>query len=111
VSNTKELNDYIIEILSPFGAVRLRAMFGGHGVYLDGLFVAIIVNGTLYFKTDEKTRPLFIEKACRPFAYELKGKRVSMSYYEAPSDAVDSSDAIEPWLKLAKQAAMRARSK
>lgn len=35
------------ELLEPLGAVSTRRMFGGHGVYCDGLFIAIVVDGQL----------------------------------------------------------------
>ena len=28
-------------------------MFGGHGIYCDGLFIAIVLDSVLYFKADE----------------------------------------------------------
>lgn len=102
---SSEFNEYILELLSPLGHVRSRAMFGGYGVYVDEFFVAIIVDDTLFFKTNDETRPAFVELGCRPFVYESKGKHVSMSYFEAPIDGIDSTDSIAPWLKLALTAA------
>jgi TfoX/Sxy family transcriptional regulator of competence genes len=39
-----EFVNYIIDLLSPYGYIRVRSMFGGHSVYKDGVIVAIIVD-------------------------------------------------------------------
>ena len=45
-----EFVNYIIDLLSPYGYIRVRSMFGGHSVYKDGVIVAIIIDDELYFK-------------------------------------------------------------
>ena len=42
-----EIVDHCLELLSPHGAVRARRMFGGHGLYCDELFVALIARERL----------------------------------------------------------------
>ena len=69
-------------------------MFGGAGLYVDGLIVALEVGGTLYLKTDEQTRQAFANAGGAPFVYEGKGKPITMSYWTAPDDAMDSSDVM-----------------
>ena len=44
---------HLIELLRSHGRVEARRMFGGHGIYCDGLFIAIVLDGVLYFKADE----------------------------------------------------------
>lgn len=105
MSTRNEFNDYIVELLSAHGEIRIRSMFGGHGVYCDNLFVAIIVDGALFFKTSDETRSQFTDLGCKPFSYESNGRKVSMSYFEVPAEAIDSSDDIREWLNLAIKAA------
>ncbi len=45
--------DYITELLTPIGSVRSKRMFGGIGIYIDGLFCALVFGDALYFKSDE----------------------------------------------------------
>jgi DNA transformation protein len=111
LKQNSDFKDYVVELLSPHGNIRSRAMFGGYGIYCNELFVAIIVDDTLFFKTSEQTRSSFIERQCKPFEYENKGRHVSMSYYEVPSDAIDSSEGIEEWLHLALKAADKKKKK
>ena len=48
---------WCIELLSPLGRVRSRRMFGGQGLYVDELFMALIMNERLYLKVDDETQP------------------------------------------------------
>jgi DNA transformation protein and related proteins len=101
---------YCAELLSGLGAVRVKRMFGGHGIYVDDLFVAIVVGETLYLKADAQTVPRFEAAGCAPFSYTAKGnKRVSMSYRAVPAEAMDSPALMRPWAMLAMQAALRSR--
>jgi DNA transformation protein len=103
--------NYCAELLSCLGAVRTKRMFGGHGVYADGVFVAIIVNETLYLKVDDETRAQFEQAGCRPFEYTARGgERHSMSYWSVPSEAMDSPGLMTPWARLAMDAALRAQA-
>lgn len=101
---------YCAELLAPSGPVRVKRMFGGHGLYVDDLFVAIVVQDTLYLKTDDATRPRFEAAGCKPFVYAASGKTVSMRYWSAPTDAMDSPALMRPWAQLALQAARRAQA-
>ena len=104
--------NYCAELLAPLGPVRVKRMFGGHGLYVDDLFVAIVVGETLYLKADDTTAARFEAAGGKAFTYEAKDKRVhSMKYWSAPVDAMDSPALMRPWGALAVQAALRARDK
>lgn len=104
-----ELVELCRDLLAPAGAVRVRRMFGGHGFYVDELFVAILATGQLYLKTDEATRSRFADAGCTPFSYGAEGRTVSLSYWTVPADAMESPALMQPWLRLALQAALSAR--
>jgi DNA transformation protein and related proteins len=101
---------YCCELLAGLGAVHSRRMFGGHGVYIDDVFVAIIVGETLYLKVDDETRPRFDQAGCRPFEYEARGKRQALGFRSVPPEAMDSPQLMQPWGRLALDAALRARA-
>ncbi|MBS0448822.1 MAG: TfoX/Sxy family protein [Proteobacteria bacterium] len=107
-------DDYVrhcAELLAPAGSVRVRRMFGGHGLYVDELFIALIIAEQLYLKADASTRGRFEAAGCRPFVYEASGGgRVSVSYFSAPDDAMESPMLMQPWARLALEAALRARA-
>lgn len=98
------------ELLQPLGSVRSRRMFGGHGLYVDELFVAIIAFGRLYLKADATTRPHFEAAGCQPFVYDGAGKQVTLGYFTAPDDAMESPAVMQPWARLALEAALRGRA-
>lgn len=95
------------ELLAPLGAVRTRAMFGGHGIYVDELFVAIVVGEMLYLKADAATAARFQAAGSEPFVVESRGRKTTMSFWRAPSQALESPAAMMPWGRLAMGAATR----
>lgn len=104
-----ELVLHCLELLAPLGTPRARRMFGGHGLYVDELFVALIAFGRLYLKADADTRAQFEAAGCLPFVYDGKGRTVSLNYFSAPDEAMESPGQMQPWARLALAAALRAR--
>ncbi len=102
--------DYCVELLGALGAARARRMFGGHGLYLDDLFIAIVSGGQLYLKVDAETRSRFEAAGCRPFVYGRAKQTVALSYWSAPEEATESPASMLPWARLAQAAALRART-
>jgi DNA transformation protein and related proteins len=102
---------HCLELFAPLGAVRARRMFGGHGIYLDGLFIALIANDRLYLKSDPTRRAAFERAGCEPFAYSRRDAgAVTLGYWSAPDEALDSPRAMEPWARLALASALRAHA-
>lgn len=102
--------DHCVELLEALGAARSKRMFGGHGLYVDALFIAIVSGEQLYLKVDASTQAAFERAGSRPFSYEVKGLRRSMSYWSAPDAALESAAQMQPWARLALEAALRARA-
>jgi DNA transformation protein len=105
-----ELVAHAVELLAPAGRVQVRSMFGGHGLYVDGLFVAIVAFDRLYLKADTATRERFVAAGCAPFVYQASGRQVALGYFTAPDDAMESPALMQPWARLAIDAAVRARA-
>ena len=82
-------------------------MFGGFGIYRQGLMFGLVSQDTFYLKADEKNRADFEGRGLPRFTYERKGKELSMSYYQAPPEAMDNADKLGPWAQKAYEAAMR----
>lgn len=107
MSVSREYIDWIVELLLPLGPVAARRMFGGCGLYLDGVMFAIVVDEVVWFKTDEINRAEFAALGEAPFTYLRAGKPARLNFYRAPDDAFDSSPALLPWAKSALGAALR----
>jgi DNA transformation protein and related proteins len=104
------LVDHCLELLAPLGTVRAKRMFGGHGLYIDELFVALIAFERLYLKVDAQTQPAFTDAGCEPFIYDGKVKPITMNYWTVPAEAMESPALMQPWARQAIEAALRARA-
>lgn len=80
---------YVEDLLAPIGPVQIRAMFGGAGVYADGVMFALIADEVLYFKADSETEPDFIALGCEHSTYVGRGKPMRMSYWQVPEALFD----------------------
>jgi DNA transformation protein len=106
---SSEFVTHCLELLGALGQVRAKRMFGGHGLYVDERFIALIIGETLYLKTDDETRPRFEAAGSVPFDYATRdGQRVVMAYWAAPQDAMESPALMLPWARLAMASALRA---
>ncbi len=100
--------DYIRELFASFGAVQVRRMFGGAGLYADGAMFGLVSDGQIYLKADAATVPDFEREGCAPFEYGTKtGKRAVMSYWRLPDRLYDDPDELARWAKQALAAAQR----
>lgn len=104
---SREFVEFVLEQLALFGRARARAMFGGFGIYRDERIFAIIVDDRLYFRTDAATRGEFEAKGLAPFTYVMRGKPVTMPYFEAPAEVFEEPEAMQRWALLAYEAAGR----
>jgi DNA transformation protein len=101
---------HCVELLAPLGTVRVRRMFGGWGLYVDDLFIAIIAFDRLYLKADTASRAALEQAGCEPFVYDVQGQSVSLGYWTAPAEALDAPSLMVPWARLALRAALAARA-
>jgi DNA transformation protein len=108
VKNTPDYIAHVLDLMRPTAAATARTMFGGHGVYVDGVIVAIVIEDVLYLKTDDENRPAFASRGLEPFRYVTKEGEVHvMSYHRAPDEALDGPADMAPWLQSAQAAALR----
>jgi DNA transformation protein and related proteins len=93
---------YVIDQLSSFAVVTARRMFGGAGLYSDGVFFALIYDDTLYFKVDESNREDYLERGCVPFQpYAERGNAVVMNYYSVPPEVLEDNEELAVWARKA----------
>ena len=98
---------FVQELLVDWGEVSSRRMFGGHGLYHEGLIFAIVVNQRLYLKADVVNRPDFEALGLTPFTFPMKGKAVALSYWAAPESIFDDAQDAVRWAISAWEAALR----
>ena len=93
-----EFMEYFIDQLSAWGDVSARKMFGGAGLYRDGLMFGLIADDVVYLKVDDENREDFIKAGSSPFnPYPDKVKTAVISYYEIPADALEYPTVLAEW--------------
>ena len=98
---------FVQELLEDWAPVSARRMFGGHGLYHEGLMFAIVMDQRLYLKTDKINRPEFEALGLLPLTYAMKGKDVALSYWAAPDAIFDAPVDAVRWAKSSWDAALR----
>ena len=90
---------FVLDQLRGLGAVESRAMFGGHGVYSDGIFFAIVHRGRLYFRVSDATRGAYEARGAKPFR---PGPRQKLKrYYEVPAEVLEDAPEALRWARAA----------
>ena len=107
----KEFVSYIVDMMSSIGPVHAKGMFGGHGIYLEGLMFALVADSVLYLKSDEESKNEYKEKGLEAFTYNKKGKEYKMSYYQAPEEALEDFEEMSLWANKAYSVALNAAAK
>ncbi|MBT4703019.1 MAG: TfoX/Sxy family protein [Rhodospirillaceae bacterium] len=106
-----EYKAYVLDQLSPLGPVMARAMFGGAGIYLDGIMFALITRAdVLYFRTGDANRDEYEDADMGPFVTN-KEKSTVMPYHEVPPDVIEDSDDMCDWARRAWDVAKAAKKK
>jgi DNA transformation protein len=98
---------FVQELMEGWAPVSARRMFGGHGLYHEGLMFAIVMDQRLYLKADEVNRPEFEALGLAPFTYAMKGKEVALSYWAAPDAIFDEPSEAVRWAQSSWDAALR----
>ena len=102
------LEDHLADLLAPLGGVTIRRMFGGRGVFKEGLMFALLSSrDVLYFKADPETAPAFEEEGCEQWTPEMKGRAMAMPYWRAPERLLDEPDEFAEWARRAFAVAKR----
>lgn len=90
--------DYVLEQLAGLGAVTVRRMFGGAGIYHGGLFFAVLDDDQLFFKVNDDTRPAYMAAESGPFA-PMPGEAPMRGYYEVPAEVLDDRERLVEWAR------------
>jgi DNA transformation protein and related proteins len=102
---------HLLDLLRRWAPVAARRMFGGYGLFRGGIMFAIVVEETLYLKTDDGNRGAFEAVGMAPFRYQRAGKLVALSYHELPAELLDAGEDLAAWAEDAFAAALRGRRK
>ena len=95
-------HEFIRELFAPFGPVTVKRMFGGAGIWSEGLMFGLMFDGAIFLKVDETSIPEFEREGSRPFVYtraKSKGRvgRASLSYWRLPERLYDDPEELAVW--------------
>jgi DNA transformation protein and related proteins len=110
MARSSEFVEFVLESIQPLGGVSARRMFGGWGIYKDGVMFAVIAYDTLYLKVDDGNRQAYEAADLPYFTYGDKGRSIRMPYCEAPSDGFDDPEILRAWARDAFAAALRSKA-
>lgn len=92
----------IDETFSSLGPVTVKRMSGGRGIYHRDLILALEAGGELLPEADAAVHPAFAAAGARRWAYEGRD-------WSVPDAAYDDPDEMARWVRLAWEAAVRAK--
>ncbi len=104
---SESYREFVLEQLGRVKPVTGRSMFGGVGIYAQGLFFALIAEDRLYFKVDDATRPDFERLGMEPF--RPYGEDSAMGYYEVPANVVEDIAQLDTYIRKAIDVAAKAK--
>lgn len=102
---SSEAKARVLAALSAARPIQSRAMFGGLGIYLDGVFMAVVDDDRLYLKVDPLTEPAYVERGMATWSVSPE------AYRELPEDVLNDPDECGAWLDASRDAAVRRKAK
>lgn len=104
---------YVLEQLAALPALRSNRMFGGVGLYSDGLFFGLIDDDTVFFKTGESNIAPYRQRNMPRFMPFPDRPEAVMGYHQVPADVIEDAETLVEWARqsVAVAVASRARKK
>jgi len=85
--------EYIVyDVLGHLEDITMKPMFSGVGVYMEGIIIAFVADGELYFKSNDSLKKKYLNQGCHPFFYTKKGKDIEISYMSATEEMMEDRD-------------------
>jgi DNA transformation protein and related proteins len=106
---TPEYRAEVEEKLSLVAPIQTKAMFGGVGIYSEGLFFALLAEDKVYLKVSDLNRGDF--EAAGMSAFYPYDSPTPMHYWELPHGLLDRPEELKVWVEKALAVAEQARSK
>ncbi len=104
--------DYLLFIqdqFAHFGEIQIKRMFGGAGIYHQGIMFALVSDDLLYLKADDINRVDFTAENMPNFNPGKASK--GMPYWQVPAEVVEDRHLMAEWAEKAYQAAVRTKKK
>lgn len=101
----------VTELFAPLGPVDVKRMFGGAGVFSQGLMFGLIADDVLYLKADHALHEALAAEGSQRFVWvpssgPRAGEAVPMSYWSMPEAALDDPELASVWGRRAHAVAL-----
>ena len=98
--------NYVVDQLAALGSVTAKRMFGGIGLYFDGLFFGLIDDDVVFLRVDDESRGEYLAREMPAFR-PVRGKpeMSTPNYYQVPGEVLDDADELVVWARRALSAA------
>ncbi|MRT92689.1 TfoX/Sxy family protein [Ancylomarina sp. 16SWW S1-10-2] len=95
---SKDFLNYVLDLLSDWGEIYVKRMFGGVALFRDDFTFAMIARDVVYLKVDETNIDKFIAQGSTPLK-PFKSDALVKSFYMVPPDIFEDSEAFIEWAK------------
>lgn len=106
----EEFKDFVVDQLEQLGWVTVKKMFGGAGIYYEGLIFGLLADDVLYFKVDASNKPDYEQFGMEPFR-PFADKPTVMPYYEVPVEILENKERLFEWARKALSVSLNKPSK
>jgi DNA transformation protein len=102
---TKDFHEYVMhDVLGHINGITSKAMFGGYGIYLDGVIFGMITESDeLRFKANAQTKEKYEALGGQQFIYHGHKSKTptSMPYWQVPEAIMEDRERVEDWAREA----------
>lgn len=115
VAVSEETREHVRDLFAGVGAVEVRRMFGGAGVYLGDACFALLIDDGIWMRADEALGRDYADAGSEQWIYEGRQRApVAMPYWRLPDEALDDPEEAAAWARRslipAEQAAAEKRA-
>ena len=103
-------SDYVVELVSGLGRVQAKRMFGGAGLFRDGVMFGVLISDVVYFRVDEALKADLAAQGSEPWVYVRQGEAREMGYWRMPETAADDPDEAAAIARRAYAAAVKRKA-
>ena len=93
---SETFKEYVVDQLGKLSYVTVKKMFGGAGIYYNGLIFGLLADDILYFKVDDSNKSDYLMAGMQPFK-PFDDKPIIMPYYEVPVDILENRESLADW--------------
>ena len=99
--------ELVTELFADLRGVSTRRMFGGAGVYAQGVMFALVDDDVIYLKVDDALRADLTAEGSVPWVYGARaGEPIQTGYVSLPDAALDDPETACAWARRALDVAL-----